>query len=102
MKIQKFNESLERKYGPTEKVYKVTMNNQFEVSLTQLINQTNYLTDIKTKSKKAALFNAMKEFIYDNGIGTDFTYELYDGQGNLIKDEKKFDEYVKNIKNYNI
>ena len=103
MKIERFNENvLKRKWKPTDKVLRVTVK-PFEVLIDNIRDTEVYKQYAKNNNdwKKDDLFYGLEWYVYDTG-NVSFEYTLYDGNGNIIEDEKEFDKYVKKIKNYNL
>jgi len=91
MKINKFKEATnQEKWKPTDKLYKVVINETFYVPVDHI---KEYETNIK---------DGIKSYISDNGLGRDFIYYLVDGDLKSIENEKEFDNFVNDIDNYNL
>jgi len=83
MKIQRFNKSLDGRYGPTDKILKGTLHMEFEVPKSDLGPYIEEYDDTET---------ALAVYLQDSGIGNYIEYELVDYKGNKIEDEEFFDE----------
>jgi hypothetical protein len=109
MKINRFNESLKSNWKPTDKVLKVSIVD-FEVSIDEIEKTNRYQQEFNRicdmggdimRARKSAIYYGIEEWIYTDG-NLSMKYELVDGNDNPIKDEKAFDDYVKNIGKYNV
>jgi len=104
MKIKRFNESLEGSYNPADKILKVTFDGSFEVSMKRIENTNYYQNYYKVPDDRdSCIHYGIEEYINETGEGANhYSYELYDGLGNLIEDEEEFDDQIENIKKYNV
>ena len=104
MKIKRFNEALEGKYNPSEKILKITFSGTLEVPMKK-IEETNYYQSYckSPEDRDMCVHYGIEEYIHETSDAANFySYELYDGEGNLIKNEEEFDSHIANIKKYNI
>lgn len=100
MKIKKFNESNESNWNkPTDKILKGTIN--FEVDTGSIENTGAYQREMdSTGDISAARQYGIEEWIYTHGV--DMKFKLYDGLGNIIENEKEFDEKIENAEKFNL
>ena len=96
MKIKRFNESLTEKWNPTDKVLKVHMKYDFEINIDTLRKSPSFIEHCKEYPgspddwESEDLEYVIQEWVWLEGEPT-IEYQLYDGLGNKIDDEQKFD-----------
>jgi hypothetical protein len=107
MQIKKFDDfqKLKGNWESTDKILKVVPR-PFEVKIDTVRETDNYLKSVEKKGnvgwrKDYAILFGLDEYIYKS-TNIEYDYILVDGEDNVIEDEDKFDEYVKNIKKYNL
>ena len=109
MKIKRFNETLNKKYDPTEKILKVTFSGSLDDPLKK-IEDTEYFNKYYNTGSASSVRNrsecityGIEEWLNESGEGANhYQYELCDGNGNLIENEEEFDKQVERIKKYNL
>ncbi len=103
MKIKRFNESLKSTYLPTDKILKVTFSGSLEVPLKKIEGTEYFNNYYKVFNRSECIAYGIEEWLKDSGEGANhYKYELYDGNGNPIKDEEEFDKQVERMKKYSI
>lgn len=109
MKIERFNENTTE---ATNKMLKVKVSAEFEVSVEDIEKMNNFSRHFynvykdnpnlnKYDVRKDAFYYGIEDYIYSRG-NLEISYDLVDGLGNRIEDEEKFDEYQENVKKYNL
>lgn len=97
MKIKKFNESNWDK--PTDKILKGTIN--FEIDVKSIEGTDAYIREMySTGDISAARCYGIEEWIYT--FGANINFKLYDGLGNIIENEKEFDDKIENAEKFNL
>lgn len=104
MKVKRFNESLNSKWNPTDKILKVSIKD-FEVALKDIEKtdafQREYDRYLRTSpganeynARRNAIYYGIEEWIYCTG-SSDVTFKMVDGNGKQIDDEEMFDKSIK-------
>jgi hypothetical protein len=103
MKIKRFNESLNKKYNPTDKILKVTFSGSLEVPLKKIEDTEYFGRYYKGDNRSECIAYGIEEWLKESGEGANhYQYEICDGNGNPIENEEEFDKQVERMKKYNI
>ena len=109
MKIKRFNESLKGDWKPTDKVLKVSIAD-FEVNIEDIENTNDYVdqydhwyseTKDKVRARNYAIYHGIEEWIYREK-DVQIKFVMVDGTDTIIKNEKEFDKFTKNVGKYNL